>query len=384
LGGRTRYAATDFFRVLPDGQVLLTPAKLHFDALGAASAKPVSVSQKNFTGTFSHDGNCGGIAQFSANSNAGGNANYTVTPVGAGSCSSTFSGGAGQSAALSIVVNPLGPVVLSPTTLAFTSDGSPGLAQPFTASQTNFNGAFTLTSDCTSTGVASITTTNNADGNASYSVDPLTVGTCTAQIVGGGSIQASLPISVTGGGLSFPADASTPGVSMLREDGYQIEDLTIQGVRAYDPTTSQWTAPDAYAGDVHDPMSQKPFMWNGNNPIAFSDPSGYVAGVDDAAEVIAGTAIVESILAGAAAAVGLAAGIELRKAADHDDSPSADDIRRGAISFFKSLGGGGSPANGPKRGGGGDNGFNMGAFKKLSDSEAKRVAEDMGYDNVLP
>jgi RHS repeat-associated protein len=63
---------------------------------------------------------------------------------------------------------------------------------------------------------------------------------------------------------------------MLREDGYQIEDLTIQGVRAYDPTTAQWTAPDAYAGDVHDPMSQKPFMWNGNDPVSYTDPSGYL------------------------------------------------------------------------------------------------------------
>ena len=39
----------------------------------------------------------------------------------------------------------------------------------------------------------------------------------------------------------------------------------------------QWTTPDAYAGDVHDPMSQKPYMWNGNNPVQYSDPSGYEA-----------------------------------------------------------------------------------------------------------
>jgi YD repeat-containing protein len=321
-GGSGQTAALSI-SVVPDGQVLLTPEKLHFDAIGAASAKPVSVSQANFTGTFSHDGNCGGIAQFSANSNSGGNANYTVTPVGAGSCSSTFSGGAGQSAALSIVVNPLGPVVLSPTTLAFTSDGSPGLAQPFTASQTNFNGAFTLTSDCTSTGVASITTTSNAGGNASYSVEPLTVGTCTVQIIGGGSIQASLPISVTGGGPVFPADAAAPGVSMLREDGYQIEDLTIQGVRAYDPTTAEWTAPDAYSGDVHDPMSQKPFMWNENNPVSYSDPSGYcsitmpISCIGDAANAIrqlatsgAATATSATVArGGAVAAAGAAGGV---------------------------------------------------------------------------
>jgi hypothetical protein len=45
--------------------------------------------------------------------------------------------------------------------------------------------------------------------------------------------------------------------------------------RTYDPTSGQWLTPDAYAGDVHDPMTQKPFMWNNNNPVQWSDPSGY-------------------------------------------------------------------------------------------------------------
>ena len=65
-------------------------------------------------------------------------------------------------------------------------------------------------------------------------------------------------------------------MGMDRTDGYQLAaDVTIQGVRAYDPTTAQWTSPDAYAGTTTDPGSQKPFMWDGNNPIAYSDPSGY-------------------------------------------------------------------------------------------------------------
>ncbi len=46
-------------------------------------------------------------------------------------------------------------------------------------------------------------------------------------------------------------------------------------MRAYDPSANQWTTPDAYAGDVHDPMSQKPYMWNNNNAMAYSDPTGY-------------------------------------------------------------------------------------------------------------
>ncbi|MDQ6732549.1 MAG: hypothetical protein M3Z35_00300, partial [Nitrospirota bacterium] len=58
-------------------------------------------------------------------------------------------------------------------------------------------------------------------------------------------------------------------------DGYNDAYNTFQGTRVYDPTMAQWTSPDPYAGDVHDPMSQKPFMWNRNNPVSYSDPSGY-------------------------------------------------------------------------------------------------------------
>src|ERR1039458_4422386 len=65
-------------------------------------------------------------------------------------------------------------------------------------------------------------------------------------------------------------------------DGYGN---TFQGVRSQDSNTGQWSTPDAYAGDVSDPMSQKPFMYDGNNPIAYSDPSGYQTIEEDEEEV---------------------------------------------------------------------------------------------------
>ncbi|MHB8147569.1 MAG: DUF6531 domain-containing protein [Vulcanimicrobiaceae bacterium] len=65
-------------------------------------------------------------------------------------------------------------------------------------------------------------------------------------------------------------------VCQPRLDGYSMGITTIQGVRSYDPGSAQWTTPDAYAGDIHDPMSQQPYMWNNNNPMQYSDPSGYV------------------------------------------------------------------------------------------------------------
>ncbi|MHB8214066.1 MAG: RHS repeat-associated core domain-containing protein, partial [Vulcanimicrobiaceae bacterium] len=48
-----------------------------------------------------------------------------------------------------------------------------------------------------------------------------------------------------------------------------------QGVRSYDTQAGIWTSPDAYAGTVNDPATQKSYMWNNNNPISYSDPSGY-------------------------------------------------------------------------------------------------------------
>jgi RHS repeat-associated protein len=81
----------------------------------------------------------------------------------------------------------------------------------------------------------------------------------------GGSSYGSMTISVPGALL----DAK-------REDGYYDGTVAIQGARAYDPNMNQWTTPDAYSGDVHDPMSQHPYMWNNNNPVQYSDPSGYV------------------------------------------------------------------------------------------------------------
>ena len=61
-----------------------------------------------------------------------------------------------------------------------------------------------------------------------------------------------------------------------RTDGYYLAGNVVQGARGYDSNTEQWTTPDAYKGDVHDPMSQRSYMWNNNNPVQYSDPSGYL------------------------------------------------------------------------------------------------------------
>jgi len=78
-------------------------------------------------------------------------------------------------------------------------------------------------------------------------------------------------------GLSNPAP-SFGAISEPRPDnltGFGM--IAIQGARGVDGGLTQWTTPDAYAGSIHDPASQKPYMYERNNSYAYSDPSGYCA-----------------------------------------------------------------------------------------------------------
>ena len=79
--------------------------------------------------------------------------------------------------------------------------------------------------------------------------------------------------------IAFLGSANSSNLPALflykRLDGFDYSGLTFQGVRAMENATGQWTTPDAYAGDVHDPMSQKAFMWDRSNPYEYGDPSGY-------------------------------------------------------------------------------------------------------------
>ncbi|MHB8181827.1 MAG: RHS repeat-associated core domain-containing protein, partial [Acidithiobacillus ferrivorans] len=83
------------------------------------------------------------------------------------------------------------------------------------------------------------------------------------------------------GTVPVPAYVGTGGVlGMPRTDGIDDGLDVIQGVRSYDAQAGIWTSPDAYAGTVNDPGTQKSYMWNNNNPISYSDPSGYEGSCD--------------------------------------------------------------------------------------------------------
>jgi hypothetical protein len=86
------------------GQVVLTPSSLAFITTGASAAQTVNVMQTNFDGAFSVSTaapqSCSGIVTVSAASAT----SLLVTPVAAGQCVETITGGGGVSAPLTITV----------------------------------------------------------------------------------------------------------------------------------------------------------------------------------------------------------------------------------------------------------------------------------------
>jgi len=82
------------------------------------------------------------------------------------------------------------------------------------------------------------------------------------------------PFTVSG----FPPPMVGRGalVTSAKTDGISDGTNTFQGSRTYDSQAGVWVTPDAYRGNVQDPMSQKPYMWNRNDPYSYSDPSGFV------------------------------------------------------------------------------------------------------------
>lgn len=90
-----------FIGIPTPGAVTLTPGSLAFTATGASSAQTVKVSQANYSGSFAAaTTTCSGIATIASASATA----FSVTPVAAGSCTFTITGGGGQSAALTIGV----------------------------------------------------------------------------------------------------------------------------------------------------------------------------------------------------------------------------------------------------------------------------------------
>ncbi len=66
-------------------------------------------------------------------------------------------------------------------------------------------------------------------------------------------------------------------IGMPRADGITDGFNAVQGVRSYDPTLGSWTTPDGYSGIISAPASQKSYIWNNDDAVGYSDPSGFAA-----------------------------------------------------------------------------------------------------------
>lgn len=88
----------------PYGSVTPTPSSFSFLGTGATYAQNLDISQVNYTGTYGESDTCSGVVTVSATSNADGSAVYAVTPVAAGSCQITITGGSGKTAIVGVTV----------------------------------------------------------------------------------------------------------------------------------------------------------------------------------------------------------------------------------------------------------------------------------------
>lgn len=120
-------------------------------------------------------------------------------------------------------------------------------------------------------------TQTGKDAQVTYAISPCDTDTRFAKVTGTPSMPATIMWwSAPDADVGFPADIGLGGVlGMPRTDGYADGTDVIQGTRTYDSNADTWTTPDAYAGNVDNPASQKSYMWNGNNPEAYSDPTGF-------------------------------------------------------------------------------------------------------------
>ena len=95
-------ACAQNYALVPVGPPSLAPTSLAFLGVGGALAQTVTVSETNYSGVFTvTSANCSGIASTSASSSSGA---FSITPLGAGSCSFTFTDGQQKTVALPVSV----------------------------------------------------------------------------------------------------------------------------------------------------------------------------------------------------------------------------------------------------------------------------------------
>jgi YD repeat-containing protein len=187
------------------GPVVVNPTSLLFTSF--SGYQDVTVTQSGYAGKFTVSGDCGNIVRITELKDSNGSAKYRIRPILDGACVAKFDGGKSLYGKLAISVTPYGGVMLSPSTLNGATVGS---TYSLAVSQVNYTGAFSEKDSCS--GLASISSTFDSGGAATYQITALAAGSCTAKFTGGNGYSASLPIVITASS-STPSPSPTPTVT---------------------------------------------------------------------------------------------------------------------------------------------------------------------------
>jgi hypothetical protein len=175
----------------------LTPKTIAFTAAGAASAKKLVASEKNYTGKFKVKTTCGSAVTVTPKSANGPKATLTVTPVAAvSSCTVTVSDSKKHKATATISVT-LPALNVNPASLSFDATGA-AYATTFAITQTG-TGAFKQTNTCSS--IATIASASLKAPSAVVTVTPKAAGTCTITVSDAYGQSKLVAVSVTTSGI---------------------------------------------------------------------------------------------------------------------------------------------------------------------------------------
>lgn len=114
----------------------------------------------------------------------------------------------------------------------------------------------------------------SVDANARYYYVLDRQGTVAAMVNGNGDIANTYNYTATG--QQGAGTTQTVPNPFRFHGGYQDNIRSLKfGTRYYDPTTGRFSQLDALAGSVADPANANRYAYAANNPVAFSDPTGY-------------------------------------------------------------------------------------------------------------
>jgi hypothetical protein len=172
---------------------------------------------------------------------------------------------------------------------------------------------------------------NTFNGLSVYDRDPAGVIVETSNSTGSTGFNPLDPSTITGAGAAGTTGYQSAMVpeQYVRGDGFMVAGVQINGVRAFDPNLGAWTTPDAYEGEVHDPVSQQRYMWNRGNAVDYSDPSGYYAVVGRPAGISGVVAVIRVAAAaiGTTALVGFGAVVAILSCPGSDVKRNAPDFK---------------------------------------------------------